>query len=249
MVARSESERYFFMHIPKTAGTALDVSLRRLHRASIYPLEANGQLESHRDYLFAYMDVRLLEDSFRRFADRIRIITGHFPLCIDEILGAPLTTFSLLRDPVERALSLLRRHKERNRDYHDSPLDEIYEDPYLFHGTIHNYMVKVLSMSPAEVQAGVWTRLRCDEDRLERAAHNLEHKVALFGVQEDFGSFCQQLSWHFGWDLGDVANVNRSAPVEASDQLRQRIARDNALDVELYGFARELLGRRALTAM
>ena len=127
-------------------------------------------------------------------------------------------------------------------------LDEIYDDPYIFKGTIYNYMVKVLSMAVTEIRLGVWTSVSCDDARLERAQHNLEHRVELFGVQEDFDRFCAHLSERFGWDLGAVANVNRSTPVEASDALRQRIARDNALDVELYRFAKELLHRRELAA-
>ncbi len=38
--------------------------------------------------------------------------------------------------------------------------------------------------------------------------------------------------------------MNSSAPAEVPDGLRDRIAEDNALDIELYEFARELLAER-----
>jgi hypothetical protein len=48
----------------------------------------------------------------------------------------------------------------------------------------------------------------------------------------------------FGWDLGDPdLTANRTQAVEVSDELRDRIALDNAFDVELYEFARRVLGR------
>ena len=235
MGGRGETRRYFFLHIPKTAGTALDLSLRQYHGDSVYPLPSNGALPPYREYILAYIDVKRLEASFRRLPNQIRLI-------IDEVLDTALTTFTVLRDPVERALSLLRRHKERNQNFADATLDEVYEDPYIFHGTIHNFMVRVLSMTVPEMRTGAWTTLPYDEARLERAKQNLEHRIEVFGVQEDFDRFCEQLSLRFGWDLGNIASVNLSAPVEASDALRQRIARDNAFDVELYRFAKELSG-------
>jgi hypothetical protein len=45
-------------------------------------------------------------------------------------------------------------------------------------------------------------------------------------------------------DLGATElTANRFPEVEFSDELRERIASDNAFDVELYEFAREVLGR------
>ena len=40
------------------------------------------------------------------------MVTGHFPLCTTELLGGAFTTFTVLRDPVERTLSYLRHHRK-----------------------------------------------------------------------------------------------------------------------------------------
>ena len=64
------------------------------------------------------------------------------------------------------------------------------------------------------------------------------------GFQEQFDDFCANSAVRFGWDLGEPEIVNASAPVEVSDSFRARIAEDNALDIELYGFAKQLLATR-----
>ena len=54
------------------------------------------------------------------------MVTGHFPLCAAEVLGVPFTTFTLLREPVERTLSLLRHRRERRAGAGRASLEEIY---------------------------------------------------------------------------------------------------------------------------
>jgi hypothetical protein len=61
------------------------------------------------------------------------------------------------------------------------------------------------------------------------------------GLQEHFEDFCDELTARFGWRLGAPERVNATAEVEVSDSLRTRIAEDNALDVELYEFAKRLV--------
>jgi hypothetical protein len=234
-----EPQRYFFLHIPKTAGMTLYHRLIQCHGDTLYPLPPDrGSVE-------AAMDVDFLANCFSEFRDQIRVIVGHYPLCIDEVLGVPLKSFTLLRDPVERTLSFLRWRKQQIPHVHDVSLEDLYGDPYLLHAWIHNYMVKVLSMTAAEMQKGAVTMVPYDDVRLERAKHNLEHRIEVFGLQEEFEDFCRQLSSDFGWDLGeDVLLTNQTMPVDVSDELRERIAQDSALDVELYRFATDLWERR-----
>jgi hypothetical protein len=234
-----EPRRYFFMHIPKTAGSVLYQRLVRHHGDdAVYPLPPD------RGQPGAYMDLDYLKDRLRAHQRSVRVVAGHFPLCLDEILGIPLTTFTVLRDPVERSLSLLRQHQQRDEEFRSASLEDVYNDPVVLHGMIHNFMVRVLTMTADETSRGVMTMVPYDEDRLGRAKENLEHRVVAFGLQEDFDGFCSELSARFGWEVGGpVTFENRTTPVDASDELRERIARDNALDVELFRFAQELSDR------
>jgi hypothetical protein len=236
--SEAEPRRYFFMHIPKTAGMTLYHRLIRCHGQALYPLPPD------RGSVDAAMDIDHLARCFSTNRKQIRVIVGHFPLCIDEVLEVPLTTFTLLRNPVERTLSFLRK-RTRRPEYRDVSIDDLYGEPYLLHGWIHNFMVKVLTMTVAEMRHGVASMVAYDEARLERAKEVLEQRIEIFGVQEDFDDFCRRLSSHLGWDLGDTTLVtNQTSPMGVSDELRERIAHDSALDMELYRFARDLLDRR-----
>lgn len=236
----TDPQRYFFLHIPKTAGIALYGRLRNHFGAdAIYPLPADRSLVA------ASGDVAFLKASFDSHRNQLRVVTGHFPLCVTDVLGERFRTFTVLRDPVERTLSLLRHHRQRVERFRDLPLEEIYRDPIVLHGLIHNYMVKLLSLTPDEMPThGARTMVPYDRDRLERAKQNLQLRVEVVGLQEHFEEFCERLAARFGWDLGEPVFRNRTKPVDVSSEFRERIARDNEMDVELYRFAAQLVGVR-----
>lgn len=237
MIRPQGSDRqFFFMHMQKTAGTAL---WRRLHRAfgdtSLYPGPGDGEPPE---------SVLSVDHLVRRWTVRrreIRVVTGHFPLCTIDLLHAPFTTMTLLRDPVERTLSYLRHHREMTPGADHLALEEIYDDPLRFE-LVHNHMVKMLSLSADEMTDGALTHVEFTSERLQRAKERLTC-VDVVGVQERFDEFCDELVERFGWDLGPPAYMNRTRPVGVPDTLRRRIERDNEPDIELYEFAVAMLAR------
>lgn len=235
----AEHQRFFFVHLQKTGGTALFQRLREsFGPAAVYPMP-----EDHGD-VRAVTDVAHLIDRFALRHDHLRVVTGHFPLCIAEVLGEPFTTFTLLRDPVERTLSLLRRRKIAEARFHNLELEEIYEDATL-QVIIRNHMVKMLSLTPAEMgPSPLTTSVVFDDARLDLAKRNLA-RIDVVGLQERYEDFCHELTARFGWDLGAPRFANRTAPQPVRDALRDRIATDNAIDAELYRFATELVTTRA----
>jgi hypothetical protein len=228
-------QRWFFVHMHKTAGTALYQRLHEQFRPeAIYPTAAEQRANK------ASLHVDLLCRRFHECGDQLRVITGHFPLCTSELLGVPFSTITVLRDPVERTLSSLRDMRERELIFRGQPLERIYEDPIRFHCLIHNHMVKMLSITPEEMTDGALTALDLDGTHLERAKRSLVERIDVWGVQEHFEDFCDELTRRFGWNLGAPRFANRTTPFEVTDDFRERIARENALDVELYRYAREL---------
>jgi hypothetical protein len=239
-VTTSPARRWFLVHMHKTAGTALCQRLRHeFPPEEVYPAISDQQA------YHATLHVDLLCRRFEENGDRLRLITGHFPLCTTELLGVPFATMTVLRDPVERTLSALRDMRERDATFRGRPLEEIYADPIKFQCLIHNHMVKMLSMTPDEMTDGFLTVLDLDSRHLERAKRHLVERVDVWGVQEHFEEFCDELAQRFGWDLGPPRFANPSKPFEAEDGLRARIRRDNELDVELYRFAIELRRQRS----
>jgi hypothetical protein len=225
MTTDAPDQHWFFVHLHKTAGTALLQRLRlALGNDRVYPTAPDNWT------YFATMNLDLLRRRFAEQADRIRVVTGHF---------------TVLRDPVERTLSALRDMRERDAEHRGKALEAIYADPVKFRCLIQNHMVKMLAMTREEMTDGFLTALDLDADHLERAKRNLAERVDVWGVQEHFEEFCTELTRRFGWDLGPPRFANRSTPHPAEDGLRERIAEDNELDIELYRFALELREQRS----
>jgi hypothetical protein len=147
---------------------------------------------------------------------------------------------------VARTLSYLRRFRATTPEASDKSLEEIYEDPVRFRRLVHNHMVKLFALQPSEMTFGMMTEIEFTTDHLARAKEQLS-TVDVVGLQEHFPEFCSELHQRFGWRFGDVFYANRTKPEKASAELRARIATDNALDVELYAFARELTASRLRT--
>jgi len=233
--------RFFFVHLQKTAGTSLWMRLQRhFPRENLYPtLDSKGDVS-------AVIDVDELRRSWRLHREELRVVTGHFPLCTVELLGVPFTTMTVLRDPVDRTLSYLRHHRSTIAEDANRSLSEIYDDPFRFHGLIHNHMVKMLSMSTDEMTDGALTHIEFTTAHLDRAKANLE-SIDVVGLQDDFESFCDELTRRFGWKLGRPTHTNRSEPAADDDDngdLHDRIVSDNALDLALWEHARKLVAAR-----
>jgi hypothetical protein len=239
-VNAGRAERFFFVHLQKTAGTTLFRRLKQHFGAdAVYPMpQYQGSVE-------ATLDVDLLVERFAKHHDEIRVITGHFPLCTMELLDADFTSFTLLREPVERTLSFLRHQHEVAPEFADASLDEIYDRPLMRDGLVRNHMVRMLSLTVDEMTHGALTEVTVDEARLERAKQNLSNRIDVMGVQEDFDAFCNVLTNRFGWDLGRAHVANRTTPFAANAALREKIARDNAMDIALYNFAVDLWKARS----
>ncbi len=230
--------RYFFVHLQKTAGTALFRRLRYTFGSdAVYPRpDEQGTPE-------AVLDV----DRLRRclsVGDGYQVVTGHFPLCVVDVLDGPYATFTVLRDPVERVLSFLRHQREVEPRFAGWPLEDIYAQPIATGPLVREHMVRMLSLTVAEMTDGALTDVQIDDERRRRAEQNLTARIDVFGLQEHFESFCTDLEQTFDWDLGSPLFMNRTAPAPASAELRNQIAQDNPQDVRFYRFAVDLWSRR-----
>jgi hypothetical protein len=221
--------RWFFVHLQKTGGTAM---LRRLRHQfgvdAVYPRpEEQGTPET-------VLDVDRLRRRLAEEGDAIRCVTGHFPLATVDLLDGEWSTFTVLRDPVDRVLSFLRHQGEVEPRFEGRSLEEIYDDPVTSSGLVHEHMVKMLSLEADEMTDGALTPVVVDDDRLARARRNLDTRIDVVGLQEDFEGFCAALEAAFGWDLGEAVFMNRTRPLPAPPGLTERIAADNPYDLALY---------------
>jgi Sulfotransferase family len=254
------SERFFFIHLVKTAGTTMRKRLEHhFGESAIYPdaSDVDGA---------EYFSIERLRQRMQVRGDEIRVVTGHFPLCTAEILGGGFTTLTIVREPVERILSHLRHHREWTPGERGKRLEEVYSDPLVFHGLVRNHMVRMFSLAPDEAYsatpdeaaaptgrlrtAGMLTHVEFTPERLERAKAMLASVDAL-GLHDRMDEFFDELACRFEWNLGPPQHhmvgdpiAKREATAEVSDAFRARLAEDNAMDIELYRFAVRLYERR-----
>lgn len=223
-------QRWFFAHLMKTGGTSLFFMLQRqFARDNIFPLPGDDDMVS--------VDAPAALAEMKRPDSSCQLVSGHFPLaCVEEAAG-DWKTFTLLRHPLDRVLSALRRQSDRDPA---ETVQSIYENPLRFHLLFDNHMVKMLGIAPDEIGEGLFSPVSPEQRHLDRALAALE-KCDVIGVQEDFNPFCERLEQTFGWNLGERLGVNRAGSHDVPDALVERVRQDNQLDFALYAHARKLL--------
>jgi hypothetical protein len=245
---RDES-RYFFVHVMKTAGTTFSRELKQQFPAdAIYPCEGiDYESRTSAESLESYMKIpRLLALTPERRA-RVRVYTGHFPYWVCDALDPALVTMTLLREPVERSLAALR-HFKRDAPYKDLSLAEIYDNRAIFRFYVENHQTKVFGLTRADEEDAINCGLTIDDARFASAKENLA-AVDVIGLTEAYPDFIAEVRARFGWwpagvDVNRRENASRESWT-ADDDLRERIVADNAYDIELYNYARELIANRA----
>jgi len=248
----------FFVHVMKTGGTTVFRYLREnFELDELYPYRpldirfVGDEVDITHHLRVPYL--LSLSDERRR---RIRAYAGHFPLVAADLLRIDLLTVTLLRDPIERTISLLHQ-LTRGTAWLDPSgraplalsLEEAYEHPAVFEPLIHDHQTKVFSMTADDHPETYRDVIAIDDARLASAVSNLE-QIGVLGVTEQYDAFLDALGSRTGWHLPRGLQKN-TAPAESSvtvsESFRRRIAHDNAIDVELYARAVDLLADRART--
>jgi hypothetical protein len=238
--------RFFFVHVMKTGGTTFVKQLReQFPDPELYPSPAIDWIGPH-DF-DAYVKIpRLLALPPERRTE-IVVYSGHFPFYVVDAVDPSLTTLTVLREPVARTISVLKHFKRDEPRFHDSSLEEIYDDRMTFRFFVENHQTKVFSLTAADGEDAINCGLTIDDARFERARANLA-RIDVLGVTEHYAEFLAELRSRYGWWPGGVDAADRTnvgpAGGEVPAALRARIVADNAYDLELYELARERLRGR-----
>lgn len=208
----SGDDRFFYIHIPKTAGTSFRVMLYDLfHQREIYP--NSHELDQSPEYQ-VYFDL----DRLFCLSDKmsmIKLLVGHFPFSSGSVFGQTPKYLVFLRNPIDRTLSHLFHIKRTIPEYQNKDLEYIVESEI---NQITNVQVSFLGYD------------------LESAKSNLS-KCSFIGLTDEFDTsilLCEKI---FGWNFKKLHKKNvrsKNDKTLISPKILEKISECNRQDDSLY---------------
>jgi len=213
------------LHIPRTGGSSIDAML-----------SAAGPLYHFRSLPEFWADLK---------AGRIRQpgMTGHFHHGLHEYFD-DWTYVVCLREPVSRVASLFRYIRANpGHRLHDLARRHGIADIYRRHAhesrQLSNGQIRLLN--PHHLAALPALRRR----HLDCAMAALDDERAVFGLTEGLDDLLVRLTARLGLPRPAMTRLNATAPERLSDEDEAAIRENNALDLELYAWARAQLAERS----
>ncbi len=227
-----------YLHIPKTGGTTLNKHLYRHLCAKTHDVAEQGYFHSGIYYypqgFFVKPNSQMPANIRRALArDDLRAVLGHFRFGLHRYLSRPWTYVTLLRDPVDRIISLYCHLNIA----HEKSLEEFVSDPP--YREFDNDQTRRISGIDAQIG-------HCTGLMLEKAKDNLGRYFSVVGTMERFDETLILLKRRFGWKKElfyyfKNFNPRRPAKETFAKQTLDAITSRNALDLKLYDFAQTLL--------
>jgi Galactose-3-O-sulfotransferase len=219
------------LHIPKTAGTTLGMIMRRQ-----YP---DGAVQGIENW---YRDPKRCAVGLRRAAasNEVGAVYGHFPFDLRTLLPADTRYLTMLRDPVERTISL---YAWRKRYRQDGRKDDQTIAGLEAEGDVQIDNLQTRMLSGIHPPFG-----ECTREMLDVACANLQEHFLLAGLAEHFDETLVLLRRALGWRallyVRQRVGESRPARGELDAGILARIEAHNELDAELYAFAGKLFTDR-----
>lgn len=241
-VNERQNRTLLFVHVPKTAGTTLRVVVQQQYLGQgLFVISHDIQKERRR--------LAALDEQEKR---GLRAVYGHMVWGWHEHLlpGQPHAYITMLRDPIERVLSL----------YAHARLKEHYLGPAVGRMNLVQFLQSGVTMTPDNGMV----RQLCGRDEflqkpwrdmsiphgdvtradLEAAKAHLR-QCAVVGVSEQFDAFIETMRQRFAWRVGSWQNENvtrweRRSRASLDRREMAAIEEATALDRELYDLALEL---------
>jgi hypothetical protein len=226
---RAGEQLLIFLHIPKTAGSTV---LRILER------------EYGRDAVLRAYEADDPDEVAAALVDAphpVRVLAGHFPFGIDDVLPAPASYMTFLRDPVDRVRSHYDFVRTQPEHYlHDAACSL----------KLSEYVRRCGAAEPNNDQTRLLSGARAataSPGMLPLAKSSVDQLGAI-GLTEEFDASLILLRRAFRWRRPYYARRNVGRPEHPnadtlSPDVRAVILAHNALDAELYEYARDRFRR------
>lgn len=236
------------LHIPKNAGTTLSrmLKLRTLLHPPTNLLRRAAVLGQYQHPTETRL--RAIAEMSPGDKRRVRFYEEHCGYGVHEHLPRACIYLTMLRDPIDRTLSVYDFLRQEGRIPAGQTLGEFLDAPTIRRvWWVDNAQVRYLAGEHGEivdVPVG-----ECAAALLGTAKRRLESDIAWFGLLDRFDESLFLLCRRLGWSTAVAvrSNVTRqrtSRRATVAPELLDRITAMNALDMELDVFARGLFQQR-----
>lgn len=229
-----------YVHLPKAAGRTLtDVVYRQYWPEKDRIWKTKG-----------YFDGSFFRDGTEEviLEEQPAVVLGHLYYGLHERLSWPCEYATMLRDPMDRALSqYFHFRRAAEHPLHEAAMERDLE-AFLKRG-----VTTLMDNAQTRFLSGHWDAPygRCTDEMLWAALRNLD-SMSVVGLVEHFDASLLLLQRAFRWRAPYYipVNVNSGRPgvEELSESARRLLRRHNELDTELYLAARRLFGKQVSAA-
>lgn len=229
------NETLIFLHLPKAGGMTLHGILeRRYPRKQIYTIDGAHPARSVEQF-------QALPQAERA---RFRLVKGHLPFGLHHAVPNPSTYITFLRNPVERVISQYYYAKSRPEHYLYARLNSAGMSLYEYAA---RRLTPESSNQQTSILAGIQKRtwqMPITSETLALAKQNLQTHFRVVGLTEQFDTSLLLLQRAFGWStplyLRENVTADKPEAAQIDPRARALLTELNALDMELYAFARQL---------
>ena len=224
-----------FQHIPKTAGSTVHSLLnKRYKKQNIF--RVFGSYHAHE----SIQKLKQLDENERR---NIALIKGHMPFGLHKYLPGEARYFTILRDPVKRAISQYFYIKNNPRNPLHQPLVENNWSvaDFMRKGESEGMNNGHIRWLLGDLQAIPFGEI--NESHLTQAIENIDKHFLCVGINEMFDQSLLILANKLGWtSLPYYVRMNTNKRKTAvSDEDIAAIKEYNEFDIRLYNYGVEKL--------
>lgn len=212
-----------YMHIPKTAGSTFSQILSKQYQSGVRPCYFEESLE-------------ILNEFKKDDADTIKCVYGHFLFGLHTHISRSAIYITLLRDPVERVISLFYFWRSYNNSQQEKLNSMSLKDFICSDDFIEN-----ANNQTCYLAGGTYD--------LQLAKENMLNHFTMVGLTERFDESLFLFQKALGWQpidhyVSHNMTPNRPRKDQISSDVINLILCKNQLDFQLYEFAKELFEER-----